>query len=71
MNRGWSEKVDWVVVDESKAEKGDVSKGNVGLNGYSELMNDAHPGTFIAQLFLLIMYDVSVLLFYLHLFFIY
>jgi hypothetical protein len=68
MNRGRSEKVDWIVVDESKAEKGDVSKGNVGLNGYSELMNDAHPGTFIAQLFLLIMYDVSVLLFYLHCF---
>jgi hypothetical protein len=63
VSRGRTETLEWVVVEESKPDEIDLQKENVELSNYSQLMNDAQPGTFIAQLFLCLMYEVRRALF--------
>jgi hypothetical protein len=58
VSRGRAETLEWIVVEESKPETMEVPKESVGLSNYRKLMDDAQPGTFIAQLFLCLMYEV-------------
>jgi hypothetical protein len=60
IRRGRTESLEWVVVKESKPDNIGEANESVGLANYGQLMNDAQPGTFLAQLFLHLTFKVSI-----------
>jgi hypothetical protein len=59
MHKGRTESLEWRVVEESNPDNIEKANENIGLTNYGEIMGVAQPGTFLAHLFIRMMFEVS------------